>query len=278
MNIITSIGTVLLELLFILVLKWGIFGASFAAVISMAIPTIGGLFLFSTQKLQLKYVKPHFTKEMLGHILKNGTPAFLANASGRIFSVVMNIMLLKMGGEAAVAIYGVIMTIGAIVEMFLYGVLDSMQPSIGYNYGAGKYERVKAIEKYCVVTGAAVAIIGGLIILLMPGTLAIPFLEDLSLLDMAIDALQIASFAYMIKWIGLSIQQFLAAIEKPVLSMTISLSNSCLFPLLSIVILLPFDLRGLWFNPVLTAVLTGVLALCILLRQRKKLFLPINKL
>lgn len=273
MNIITSIGTVILELLFILVLEWGITGASFATVLSMALPTIGGLIIFATGKLQLKYVKPHFNREMLGHIMKNGTPAFLANASGRIFSIVMNIMLLKMGGEAAVAIYGVIMTIGAIVEMFLYGVLDSMQPSIGYNYGAERFDRVKAIEKYCVVTGATVAILGGMMIFLFPGQLAIPFLEDLSILDMAIEALKIASLAYMIKWVGLSIQQFLAAIEKPALSMAISLSSSCLFPLISIVILLPLDLRGLWLNPVLTAILTGLLAVTILLKQGKKLFI-----
>lgn len=234
LNVISSIGTVLLELLFIVVLKCGVVGASFAAVISMALPTIAGLILFSTKKLQLKYMKPRFSREMLGHIARN-------------------------------------------VDMFLYGVLDAMQPSIGYNYGAKRFDRVKTIEKYCVVTGAAISVLGGIIIFLFPEPLATPFLEDLSILDMAIEALTIACFSYMIKWISLSIQQFFAAIEEPALSMTISLSSACIFPLISILLLLPFELCGLWFNPVLTAILTSILAVLILLKKGKRLFVVANK-
>ena len=41
---------------------------------------------------------------------------------------------------------------GGSVEQVLYGVFDSLQPAIGYNYGAAKFERVRAIEKYCLIT------------------------------------------------------------------------------------------------------------------------------
>lgn len=68
------------------------------------------------------------------------------NIAGRITSIVMNMALIRLGGESAVSVYGVLMYAGEIVQPMLYGVCDSLQPAVGYNWGARKYNRVKAIE------------------------------------------------------------------------------------------------------------------------------------
>lgn len=274
LNILFSALTIGLELLLILVIPMGIVGAALGTSIAMIVCVIIGISMFIPGKLQLKFVKPHFSKELFRGIYRNGIAPFLTNISGRMFSVVMNIMLLKFGGEAGVAIYAVIMTLSGIVEQILYGVVDSLQPAIGYNYGAERFDRVKKIEKYIFTTAATFSVVSGIIMFMFPGVIATPFLEDLSLLDMAIFAIKISSFTYLLKWLGTGVQCFFMALERPLQAMIISLASACVFPLLLIPILLPFKLTGLWWNYPLAALLTAILAVAIILIYKNKLFVP----
>lgn len=272
LNILFSVLTIGLELLLILVIPIGIVGAALGTSIAMLTCVVIGISMFIPRKLQLKFVKPRFSIELLVKIYKNGIAPFLTNISGRMFSVVMNAMLLKFGGEAGVAIYAVIMTLSGIVEQLLYGVVDSLQPTIGYNYGAERFDRVKKIEKYIFTTAATISVVSGMIMFALPGVIATPFLKDLSLLNMAIFAIKVSSFTYLIKWFGTAVQCFFMALERPLQAMMISLASACVFPLTLIPILLPLKLIGLWCNYPLAALLTAVLSSIIILICKNNLF------
>ena len=269
LNILFCVLTIGFELLLILVIPMGIVGAALGTSIAMLTCVVIGTSMFIPGKLQLKFRKPQFSMEMFGEIYKNGIAPFLTNISGRMFSVVMNVLLLKFGGEAGVAIYAVIMTPSGIVEQLLYGVVDSLQPAIGYNYGAEQFDRVKKIEKYIFTTAATISIASGIIMFTFPGLIATPFLKDLSLLDMTIFAIKISSFTYLFKWFGTAVQCFFMAIEKPLQTMMISLASACVFPLILIPILLPLKLTGLWCNYPFAALSTTVLAIVIILIEQK---------
>ncbi|MBR4282143.1 MAG: MATE family efflux transporter, partial [Clostridia bacterium] len=248
MNVVFSVITVLLELLFIKVFKWGIEGAALGTNISMTICVVWGLVMFIPGKLQLKFVSPKFSFGMFKQIYKNGIAPFLTNISGRFFNIIMNIMLLKFGSEEGVAIYGVIMTLAGMVEQLLYGIIDSLQPAIGYNYGAKQYKRVTKLEKYILSTAAAISLSGGAIMFFIPHIIAVPFLEDLSLLPLAVFAIKITSCTFIIRWLGTAIQLFFMALEKPMRAMIISISSACVFPLILIPTLYSLKLTGLWWN------------------------------
>ncbi len=274
LNIFMSLGTILLELILILVLDMGIAGAALGACSAMSVCVLTGMGLFARGKLQMKFVKPRFSAKMLGQIYKNGFPVFLTNVAGRVFSVVINILLLRFGGEGAVAVYGLAITVCSLVEMLLYGVIDSLQPALGYNYGAGRIDRVKAIERYVMLAGLLISLLGGGLIVGLPGLLATPFLEDLSLLPLAVQVLRISCVAYLFKWLSQSIQSLFMALERPLPSMAISVCNASVFPLLLIPVLLPMELLGIWWNFPITSLLTTALALVLLYRYRHKLFIP----
>ena len=272
LNIFMSIGTVLIELLFVVGFNWGIQGAAFGTNIIIVICVVTGYAMFFTRKLQLKFVKFKADKKMLKEIIKNGTPVFLTNVAGRVFSIVMNIMLIEFGGDDAVVVYGILFTIGGIVEQMLYGMLDSLQPAIGYNYGANEHERVKKLVKYCFIAGAIISIFFAVLMFIIPKTLSMAFLSDYSLLDYSAHALRLFSIGYMFKWISHTIQSFLLAIEKPLPALIISLSICLIFPLLSILLLLPLKLDGLWLNYTFASALTAILAVIIILTMKKNLF------
>ena len=271
-NIIMSLGTVVLELIFVVFLKMGIGGAALGANIAIAGVALWATCMFASGKLQLKFTKPAFNTRLFVQIFKNGFPAFLTNVAGRVFSVIMNVLLLKTGGESAVAIYGVLMTCAAVVEQVLYGVLDSLQPALGYNFGAGMVDRVKTLEKYCLGTTAMISIFFAVLIFAIPGYLAIPFLEDLSLLEVAKHALKILSFTFVFKWISFSFQFYFMALEKPFPAMCISTTAVFVFPLVLIPVLMPLGLDGLWLNYTVTSVLSAIFAVVLILVYKNKLF------
>lgn len=277
LNIAMSIATVALESVLILGLHMGIDGAAIGACGAMSICVIYGMTLFARGKMQMKFVRPRFSKEMLAQIYRNGFPIFLTNVAGRVFSVVVNILLLRFGGEGAVAVYGLAITVCGLVEMLLYGVIDALQPALGYNYGAGMTDRVKAIEKYVMAAGLLISLAGGGLIVWIPQLLALPFLEDISLLPLAVTVLRVSCVAYLFKWLSQSIQSLFLALERPLPSMAISVCNASVFPLLLIPVLLPWELMGIWWNYPITSALTTLLAVVLLLAYRKKLFNPVKR-
>ena len=276
LNIAMSIGTVIFESILILGLHMGIDGAAIGACSAMSICVIVGMSMFACGKMQMKFVRPRFSMAMMSQIYKNGFPVFLTNVAGRIFSMVVNALLLKFGGEGAVAVYGLAIVVCSLVEMLLYGVIDSLQPALGYNYGAEQIGRVKAIEKYVLMASLLISLVGGGLIVLIPGLMATPFLEDMTLLPLAVTVLRISCVAYLFKWLSQSIQSMFMALERPLPSMIISVCNVSVFPLLLIPVLLPWKLTGIWWNFPITSFLTTALALVLLFIYRKKMFEPVK--
>ena len=146
-NIAVSLMIIIIEFLMIGVMGWGIWAAALASCLGMGIGTLICFIPFLTGKTQLHFVKPHITREIVKTICTNGFPSFFSNISGRIAAIVINIYLIRLGGATAVATYGVLMYIDGIVNQILSGLCDSLQPAVGYNYGAGNHDRVKKIVR-----------------------------------------------------------------------------------------------------------------------------------
>ncbi|MGC4018746.1 MAG: hypothetical protein QM793_05665 [Muricomes sp.] len=67
----------------------------------------------------------------------------MSNVSTRLTSILMNSVLLHVGGHSAVSVYGILVYAGDILQQLLYGTCDSMKTAIGYNLGAGKWQTGK---------------------------------------------------------------------------------------------------------------------------------------
>ena len=272
LNIFFCVFSIGLEWIFLRFIIKDVSGAAFGTIIAMTVCIIISVVMFLPGKLQLKFVRPRFSFDMIKQIYKNGIAPFLTNISGRLFSFVMNGMLLLFGGEAAVAVYGVVMTLCGVVEQKIYGTIDSLQPAIGCNYGAGRYDRIKTLEKYVLASAATISLVFGAVIFLFPEAATKLFLEDVSLLDMAVGAVKITCLTFIFKWFATAVQCFFMALEKPALAMVISIASACAFPLALIPALLPIRLTGLWWNYPLSTILATGLALVIIIKQKNKLF------
>ena len=273
LNIFMSCCSATLEFLFIIVLGGGVWAAALGTCLSMAISLAIAIMPFILGRRNLRFVRPRITLAMVRRILANGTPNFLNNIAGRITSIVMNMMLVRMGGQDAVSVYGTLMYADGLVQPVMYGMVDSLQPAIGYNWGAGKKSRVRAIEKCAIAAAVSVCAISFLVIHGIPELVVRIFVDEsqTALLAMAIPALTVFSYAYLTRWISFTTQSFMLAIEKPHYAAAISISTAFIFPLALLFLLQGFGLDGIWFNFAGSNTLAAILSLLIVAKVWKEI-------
>lgn len=276
LNIIMSVLSAVLEFLFLAVFRWGVWAAALATCIGMFICAFIALIPFFRGKTLLRFCKPRFNSNMIRQIVACGSPNFLNNIAGRITSILMNAILVRLGGETAVSVYGILMYADGFIQPLLYGMCDSLQPAVGYNWGAGKISRVRKIEKCCFIASGIVSLLSVLVIALFPKQITNLFMADAGteIMTVAVGALRLFSLTYVTRWFSFATQSYMLAIEKPLPASVISVSTALFFPVLLVVLLWPLGLTGIWLNFAGTAALATVLSIIILWKLRSELFKP----
>ena len=162
-----AVLNVILDALFILVLGWGVTGAAAATVTAQ-----GGAVLFavwfylsgrSALRISMDALVPRL--ELVREITALGIPIFIIESARSVVVVVINNILSQYpGGDAYIALFGII---NAVLEFALapfIGAALAYLPLAAYNYGAGNYHRVRqAIWQSCL--GATVG--GGIMVALI---------------------------------------------------------------------------------------------------------------
>ena len=171
-----AIINIILDPIFIFGLDWGIEGAAVATVIGQVISFAIGLyyvfFRARTFKLGLKDFKPE-TKTVL-QFTKLGVSTFITQISIVATALVCNMMLAKYGAQSVygadipIAVMGIAMKVFTIVINIVVGLLVGAQPILGYNFGAGKYDRVKETFKIAMLGSVIVGIVATIIFEFFP--------------------------------------------------------------------------------------------------------------
>lgn len=237
LNILMSVLSGVLEFLFLAVFRWGIWAAALATCTGMFISAFLAVVPFLRGKTLLRFCKPRFQ---------------------------------------TVSVYGILMYADGFIQPLLYGMCDSLQPAVGYNWGAGKFARVRAIEKCCFSASGLVSLLAVLVIALFPEQITLLFMADAGqdVMGMAVGALRLFSLTYVVRWFSFATQSYMLAIEKSLPASIISVSTALVFPLILVILLWPLGLTGIWLNFAGTAVLAAVLSGVILLKMHRELSRP----
>ena len=283
-NICMNLLTIGLLAIFLFGFKTDVVGSAIAICISMCIAAAVAMIPFLRKKTVLRLCKPHFHLSMFKEIFACGSPIFLSNIAGRITSILMNISLIRIGmevlgeggGTTAVAAYGVLMYASDLCWPLLYGISDSLSPSIGYNWGAKSFGRVKRIVRCGYIGTGVVGIVSTALMFFFTPFVASIFISarDAVLFELVEHGLRLFCFAYLFRWFGVMTQSFFSAIEKPMLATVMAVSIALVFPVICLGAFWNLGLDGLWINfvgtNVLAAILGAILLFFILRMIRKK--------
>ncbi|MCB9432197.1 MAG: MATE family efflux transporter [Ardenticatenaceae bacterium] len=134
-----------LSWLFIMVLKIGIAGAALSTVAGQAISATMSIYFFFFRKngsynIKASYFKPDWS--LMGEVLLIGFPSLAKNLSASLVVIVTNNLLKLTGGDVALGVFAIVNRLYAGLNMPHTGIVQGMQPLVGYNFGQKKLERV----------------------------------------------------------------------------------------------------------------------------------------
>ena len=245
--LIGAILNALLCYVFVFIFKWGIKGAATATVISQGISSVWVLhYFFSTRsllKIRRKNLKLNLS--IVGQIIAIGSAPFAMQVAASVIQAILNKSLIHYGGDVAISGMGIVQSVAMLILMPIFGINQGAQPIIGYNYGAGKFDRVIEALKLAIFAATAVVIVGFAIIQVFPVQIIRLFEDNPDLISFGSRALRI--FLIFLPIIGFQIvsANYFQAVGKPKHAMFLSLSRQVII-LIPAVLILPrfFALDG----------------------------------
>ena len=260
--------------IFIFLLGWGIRGAALATAIAQLTGLIWVLSHFLGKNSFISFKKGYFKlhRRIVSAILGIGMSPFLMNSCSCIVVIIINTSLQSYGGDMAIGAYGIVNRMLTLFVMVVLGLTQGMQPIIGYNYGANRFDRVKQTLHYGLIFGGCITTFGFLTNELIPGVIVSFFTDSSELLAVSRNGLRIMSAAFAIVGLQIVITQFFQSIGKSQISIFLSLSRQLLF-LIPCLLVLPrhYGTDGVWWSIPIADMVAFVVAVIALLYHIRKM-------
>ena len=177
--IIAAVLNIGLDLLFIVVFHWGVFGAAFATVVSQAFSGVLCLFLIM-KKFEILHPKKddwRLDAFYVKYLCLMGLPMGLQYSITAIGSVILQTAVNSLGSEAVAA-----MTAGSRISMFVVCPFDALGSTMatygGQNVGAGKLKRLGEGLRSAIILGAAYSVLILLVLLVFGRNLVCLFVKS----------------------------------------------------------------------------------------------------
>lgn len=159
-QILSAVVNIVLDYVFIFIFHWGIVGAALATAIGQGCSAIWVLAFFlsgrGALRLRLHCLRPRLS--IMKRIAAIGVAPFCMQLGMCAVMVVLNWLVLSLGGNIAVAVYGIVNRVLMLAIMPVVGISQGAQPIIGYNFGAGKPQRVVQTIRLAAKAASAVCI------------------------------------------------------------------------------------------------------------------------
>ena len=145
-----AISNIILDPVFIFVLKWGIAGAAWATVIGQSLAfLVCALYFFKPKTFHLTKRSFLPDRQVLGSVIALGGATFVTQMAIVVLTLVCNMTLAKYGAlsiygpDIPISVFSIQTKVYTIVCNIVTGVVLGGQPIFGYNYGAGNMQRVR---------------------------------------------------------------------------------------------------------------------------------------
>lgn len=272
-TVAAGVTNMVLDALFIAVLRWGVAGAAIATGLSQC---VGGLlpliyFLRPNSSL-LRLRRPTLELRPILQACANGSSELMSNISSSLVSVVYNLQLIRLIGEDGVSAYGVLMYVQFIFIAVFVGYSVGVGPVVSYHYGAENHQELRNL----LGKGIRLVLGGGVIMTVLAIALAGPLAKlfvgyDAGLYELTRHAFRLFAFSFLLAGFNILASGFFTALNNGLISAVISFLRTLVFQLLSVLLLpLVFDTDGIWLAITVAEVFAFLLSLLFLLRNRSR--------
>ena len=170
-----AIINLILDPVFIYLLKWGIAGAAWATAIGqIASFLLCAVYFFRPKCFKLTIHSFLPDRQVLTEVVSLGLATFVTQISIVVMTLVCNMTLAhygalsKYGQDIPISVFSIQTKVYTVVGNIVTGIVLGGQPIFGYNYGAGKLDRVRQTYRIVLLSSIAVGMTATLIFQLCP--------------------------------------------------------------------------------------------------------------
>jgi putative MATE family efflux protein len=263
---------------------FGWFGLPPMGVAGVAIATVFTEFLGSIYMVYRLLKSPMFSLKDLkrekislkacGSVLKQGIPSSLNMMTIVIGSFFINYFVLKLGGNLAIAGYGVALRIEQLALLPAFGINVATLALVGQNYGAKNTSRIFETLKIALIIGLSIMTLGVLLIYPLSEWLVRFFNSDEGVVAVGVGYLKIEIFTFYSYVILYVTNSFLQAIKKPMFGFYLGLYRLVILPVIIFHLfgsVLGWGVTGIWWGIVVVNWSAVVIALAFAYKQLKML-------
>jgi len=234
------VTNIILDPVFIFGLDMGVRGAALATVISQSLSAMWVLRFLTGKRaiLRLRRDRLGIPLRRTGNILSLGLPGFVVQGTNSLVQIVCNNQLQHYGSDLYVGIFTVIGSVREMVSLPVLGLSQGAQPVMGFNYGAGKYDRVKESIRFLTALGMAYTLVAWLAVMAIPRTLMGIFSDDLQTIQIGAKMMNLYFFGFVFMAFQFSGQSAFQALGKAKRAIFFSLLRKA-FIVVPLTVLLP---------------------------------------
>lgn len=205
-----AVVNIVLDPIFIFALDMGVRGAALATVLAQGCSALWVLKFLTGRRalLRLRWNTLRLQAARVRRILALGTSGFVMSMTNSLVQVLCNASLQHYGGDLYVGVMTVINSIREVVSMPVQGITNGCQPVLGYNYGAGEYERVRRGIRFTTVLTVGYSVAAWALVMAVPELLIRIFNDEPELIAAGIPAFRLyfaAFFCMSFQFIGQSV-------------------------------------------------------------------------
>ena len=186
-TLFTVACNIVLIVAFVWWFRWGIRGAALATITSQSLALCWQMWLFS-DKNEILHLRRGIYR-LRGYLVRNivaiGISPFLMQTTSCVIVIFMNNQFVRYGGDMAVGAYSIANSMVMVFFMFVMGMIQGMQPIVGYNYGAEKFDRMFRCLWLTIACSTAILLVGWGLSMAFPRQIARIFTTDETLLELS---------------------------------------------------------------------------------------------
>jgi putative MATE family efflux protein len=270
---VPAVINVLLDILFIKVFDWGMWGAGLATSISYASCGLYILYFFLSSKSELKIIPKNFrlNVNIIKEIFALGGITIIRQGAVSVLMIVLNYSLFKYGSEISIAVFGIINRIMMFVLSPVLGVTQGFLPVAGFNIGAEKNDRVKKTIKTSIYFGTILGTIIFIGIIIFKEEVIWIFTNDATLLENTPNAMLVVFLATPIITMQLIGSAYFQAAGKALPALILTLLKQGIF-LIPLAYILPkyYGVYGVWWSFPIADVMSTLITVLVLRREVTK--------
>lgn len=263
----------ILNAIFIFGFEWGIAGAAWATVIAQVVAMGLELRHFLNKNSFIHFTRGtiRLKRAIVKGILSIGMAPFLMYVCSSVIVILINKTLMSHGGDLYIGGYSIVNRIAMLFVMIVMGLNQGMQPIVGYNFGARKFDRVTRTLKYVIGCAVSVTTFGFIICQLFPQYITMLFTDDADLIAISSHGLRIVLIMFPFVGFQMVTSNFFQSIGMAPKAIFLSLTRQLIF-LVPFLLIMPnfFGPDGVWMSMPMADSAATTLAAILLWKQFRK--------